>query len=185
MPNLTVDSLRLTALAGVMVCAVWVDFRVRRIPNALILAGLLSGLLLTLWGWSVTRLMEYLSGAVVGLLAFQPLYLLRWVGAGDVKLLAVIGGFVGFPDVLWVALFALLSGGVLAWLWIAVAERAVPSPYRLMAIAVSAAVKAVGSSRANAVPERGVLLSEYPPLPYSLALAAGVVVWRWLVANAG
>ena len=55
-----------------------------------------------------------LMGWGVGLLLLLPLYLLRMMGAGDVKLMAMIGAFVGPNDILGVFLSTLIVGGVLA-----------------------------------------------------------------------
>ncbi len=55
-----------------------------------------------------------LLGALAGLAVFLPLYLLRAMGAGDVKLMAGIGSFVGPAALVNVALCVLLMGGVLA-----------------------------------------------------------------------
>lgn len=44
----------------------------------------------------------------------MPLYLLRACGAGDVKLMAMVGSFIGAPAVLTAAFYTLLSGGLLS-----------------------------------------------------------------------
>lgn len=44
----------------------------------------------------------------------MPLYLLRACGAGDVKLIAMVGSFIGAPAVLTAALYTLLAGGLLS-----------------------------------------------------------------------
>ncbi len=62
-------------------------------------------------GW-----MNALMGIVTGLVIFLPFYVLRILGAGDVKLLAAVGGFVGYPDILQVALLTGIAGGVLTML---------------------------------------------------------------------
>ena len=44
----------------------------------------------------------------------MPLYLLRAMGAGDVKLMAMVGAFVGAPTVFMATLYTLLAGGLLS-----------------------------------------------------------------------
>jgi prepilin peptidase CpaA len=109
------------ALAVLLLAAVVMDLRSRRIPNRLVLAGLaLAGVadaaaLLTgapplagpAW-WAP------LAGMLVGGAAPLPLYLLRACGAGDVKLMAMVGAFLGAPTVLRAVLFTLIAGGVLS-----------------------------------------------------------------------
>jgi prepilin peptidase CpaA len=117
-------------LVAVLGVAVISDVRSRRIPNGLILAGLFSAVLwhaispAGVWafdpgdpggvGW-----LGALIASVGLLVAFFPLYALRVMGAGDVKLLAVVGGFFGVSSGNWshllgLALSVLVAGGALA-----------------------------------------------------------------------
>lgn len=109
------------SLACLLVLAVVSDMRSRRIPNRLVLWGLalaagLHGVgLLAHWPslagdapWSP------LAGCLAGGSALLPLYLLRACGAGDVKLMAMVGSFIGAPAVLVAALCTLLAGGLLS-----------------------------------------------------------------------
>jgi prepilin peptidase CpaA len=108
---------RLTLLAMLM-AAMWHDTRYRRIPNTLVLWGSLTAI-----GLSVSTLgmglNSALAGGVVGFLVFGVLYRFGMVGAGDVKLVAATGFFLGYPDILAVVLLIFLTGGVLSigWAW--------------------------------------------------------------------
>ena len=57
--------------------------------------------------------MPSIVGLLVGLGVFMPFYLLRVLGAGDVKLLAMVGAWLGATNVAWVALWTMAAGGVL------------------------------------------------------------------------
>jgi prepilin peptidase CpaA len=90
------------------------DLRTRRIPNALTFGGAAAALAFhsleggwTAAAWSV-------GGWAAGLALFLPMFLLRGMGAGDVKLLAAIGAWLGPGQVVWVALLTSVTGGVLA-----------------------------------------------------------------------
>jgi prepilin peptidase CpaA len=108
-------------LLSLLLVAVVTDLRSRRIPNALVLTGICLALVahaLTLRA-EVPALAGPLwwapvAGLAVGLAALMPLYLLRALGAGDLKLLAMVGAFVGTPAVLWAAVYTLLAGGLLS-----------------------------------------------------------------------
>lgn len=52
-------------------------------------------------------------GWLAGALVFFPLFALGGMGAGDVKLLAALGAWLGPIPVLWIALYSSLAGGVL------------------------------------------------------------------------
>ena len=93
------------------------DIATRRIPNWLTILGIGFGLLFNvLQGPSqlADGLIGFLCGAAI---MFVP-FAMGWLGAGDVKLMAVIGLMLGVGPVLDVLLYSAMSGGVLALLWI-------------------------------------------------------------------
>lgn len=78
-------------LLAAMTCLL--DYRFRRIPNQLILLLLLWGIVYHLMkGGSEAVLMFALRGLSC-LLLFFPMFVLRTLGAGDIKLLGVMSGF--------------------------------------------------------------------------------------------
>lgn len=85
-------------LAGVVLAHVaWCDGRWRRIPNhdvllLAVLGALAAAVNASPFGLSLAQAMV---GAAVGLLALLPFYLLHWMGAGDVKLAAALGMWLG------------------------------------------------------------------------------------------
>ena len=87
------------------------DLAWRRVPNVLVLTGMLLALALH-WrlGGAGALLAQGLAGASIGLL----LYALGGMAGGDVKLLAMAGSFVGPWQALQVALLSAMAGGVLA-----------------------------------------------------------------------
>ena len=101
-----------TCLAG----AIW-DLRTRRIPNWITVPALIAALVLHSYRGA---LMQSLIGFVVSLCLGIPLFALRGLGAGDVKLTAAVGAIVGWPAFVVVfVLHALLGGaaaiGLLVW----------------------------------------------------------------------
>jgi prepilin peptidase CpaA len=105
--------LQIILLLVVSVAAVY-DIRFRRIPNWLVLMGLLLGLGINtgLFGWRGAK--SSLLGAGLAFLIYFPLYLLRGMGAGDVKLMAAIGSLVGAANWFGIFIITLLLGGVMA-----------------------------------------------------------------------
>jgi prepilin signal peptidase PulO-like enzyme (type II secretory pathway) len=107
-----VPALLVTAL---LVTITLVDLRVRRIPNALVLALLLWGLVQVIWLGRPDPL-----AAVLGLLVGGGLLLLialagrGAMGAGDVKLAAALGAVLGYPLILHGLFYGILAGGAAA-----------------------------------------------------------------------
>ena len=103
------------ALLALVVAAATVDLARRRIPNVLLLTGWAIALPLHLLSPEPgAALLGALAGALCGLLIFIPLYLLRGMAAGDVKMMATVGLFVGPWDALQVAVLTWCAGGVMA-----------------------------------------------------------------------
>jgi prepilin peptidase CpaA len=91
------------------------DLQSRRIPNRLLLAGLVAALVLHLGARApVAGLLWGFLGAASGLLLFLPLYCARGMAAGDVKLLATVGAFFTPFEVVRIALATVCLGGLLA-----------------------------------------------------------------------
>ena len=76
--------------------AVIMDFTSMRVSNRLILLGLGVSFLLRIWGNGVESVVWYLSDIAFPVILLYLLYLMGAVGAGDVKLLSVVGGFLKF-----------------------------------------------------------------------------------------
>lgn len=96
------------------VAAAWIDFRQRRIPNRLVLAGLLVVLLSQIMTSGATGWWTALAGVALGLLLMLPFYVVGAMGAGDVKLMAMVGAGLGPVGVLSAAVLTFVIGAVLA-----------------------------------------------------------------------
>lgn len=92
------------------------DWRWRKVPNGLLLLLLLPALLMLLLngqGLQSASWGESLLGAGLALVLTLPGYLVSRLGAGDVKLAAVMGLVQGWPLAAWTLLAsALLLGGM-------------------------------------------------------------------------
>lgn len=104
------------ALVIMLAGAMWKDVVSRRIPNGLVLWGLLTALVLSVTPRGI-GLVSAVMGGGVGFLVFWFLYLMKMVGAGDVKLVAATGVFTGFPAIFHLSLSIFMVGGTLAVLW--------------------------------------------------------------------
>jgi len=111
-------------LTGLLLTLSLVDFRVRRIPNVVLLA---------LLGWGLGQMLWLPEGPTVaaaalglalagGLFLVLSLFGRGALGAGDVKLAAVLGAILGYPAVL-PALFGGAVAGGAAALWLLATHR--------------------------------------------------------------
>ncbi len=100
-------------LLGLLGVAVASDVRRHRIPNLLILVGLALGLAGQAYADGLGGLGNGLLGVLLGFALFLPFYALGGMAAGDVKLMAMVGSFLGPATVFWAAAFTLMAGSVL------------------------------------------------------------------------
>lgn len=94
------------------------DIKERKIYNKVLFPFLILALIFhtITGGWS--GLTETFLGTAVGLGILLIPYLLGGMGAGDVKLLAVIGGLKGVSFVLMASLYMALAGGIMAIIYL-------------------------------------------------------------------
>lgn len=151
------------------------DLRTRRIPNVLTFSAAVGALVfhfatggLSAMGWS-------LAGLVLGALLFFPMFALRGMGAGDVKLLAAVGAWLGPGQVALVALATSIAGGVIAVivaLGYGYLRKALSNLYVLMMHWRVAGVRPL--------PELTLQGARGPRLAYAFPIAIGTVVTLWL-----
>jgi prepilin peptidase CpaA len=111
-------NLSLTAcLLALLAIAMLTDFRDRRIPNSIVMIGLVIGVLGHGWSAGFGGLAVGAIGACVGLLCFLPLYIAGGMGAGDVKLMAMCGAFLGAVHTIIAAAATLFVGSILGIAW--------------------------------------------------------------------
>jgi prepilin peptidase CpaA len=99
-----------------LIICVITDLRERKIYNAVLLPFSIMALVLQLITGGLSGLTSALLGMIVGLAILLIPYLLGGMGAGDVKLLAVIGGIKGIEFVLFTSLYMAMAGGIFALL---------------------------------------------------------------------
>lgn len=88
------------------------DLRCHRIPNALILIGLVLGLLFQFYSGGLHGLGSAVLGLLVGFGLFLPFYVFSGMAAGDVKLMAMVGSFLGPVAASSAVALSLISGSV-------------------------------------------------------------------------
>jgi prepilin peptidase CpaA len=100
MTNSAVSFSAYVPLLALVATAAVTDLRARRIPNWLTLTVAVAGLAQSLTPFALTRFPQSLLGLLAGFAATFVLYILGGRGAGDVKLTAGIGAWLGPAAVL-------------------------------------------------------------------------------------
>jgi len=102
-------------LLVLVVSAAVIDLAIRKIPNRLLLGGWCAALVLHCYAAApATAIGQALGGAAVGFAMFLPLYALRGMAAGDVKLMATVGLFLGPSETFHACILAWCAGGLMA-----------------------------------------------------------------------
>jgi prepilin peptidase CpaA len=149
-----------------------IDAGSRRIPNRLTYFSMIAGLLLQalVYGWR--GLLLGLEGAVLFGGVFLLFYLVRAMGAGDVKLAAALGCIIG-PANSWQVMFTTaVAGGVLAVLVMIFTGRVLQTLRNTLAVA--------GFHVLHGLRTHPVVNLDNPAavrMPYGLAFAAGTLYW--------
>jgi prepilin peptidase CpaA len=111
---------------------------------------------------------------LVGLAVFFPLFALGAMGAGDVKLMAAIGAWLGWTSIIYVALYASLAGGVLAIILALRKGYLYTAVRNLKMLASYWWIEGI-----KPLPALTLESKHSVRLPYALAIAAGVAVTLW------
>jgi prepilin peptidase CpaA len=162
-------------LMALLLVAAVIDVRTMRIPNWLTVGGMVWGLAFNAThSTSITAgLLNATLGLCVGLALLLPMYLLRVMGAGDVKLMAMAGSFIGFPNIVPAVIFVFICGGIAA-LAFALHRRA----FRRMTNNVTGIVQSMAFAALSGMrPTAGMQSASIGKLPYGVSIAVGTTAW--------
>ena len=159
--------------------AVFTDLTQRKIPNTLVLYGLIFSCILQCFSYGWAGALNWVLGISVGFICFFPLYLLRGMAAGDVKLMMAVGGFLGYPLVFTAALYSLIAGGVMAIMYLIYKQKIGQLMMLIKYIATNIFVRTTGLS----VYDFNVSQTSLGRMPYAQAIAAGTVLAYYFKAS--
>lgn len=147
------------------------DVHRRRIPNVVVAVLAVAGL-----GYSILTaasaargILFSLGGLVLGLTLWIPFYAVKWLGAGDVKLFAAAGSWLGPTRAIEGAFVAAFAGGILAVVWM----------LRAYGAAGTAATASLAMASPRTVVNHPVDVKSRRAIPYGVALAIGAMTAAW------
>jgi prepilin peptidase CpaA len=158
-----------TLLIPLAVLITYYDVRYRRIPNAFVLATLVSGFLINGILSGLGGLASSLEGCALAFGLMFALHIFGAMGAGDVKLFAAIGSVVGVGLVLPTFVVVVLTGGVLAVFTALRARAVVTTMQRVLQILV-------GFLPGWRVPRFAVPADRRHTIPYGVAITFGSLI---------
>lgn len=163
----------------IVVPAAVFDLKQRRVPNWLTLVGIIAGFALNGFVAGTAGLLVSLVGFGLAMLIYFPLYLLRGMGAGDVKLMAAVGAIAGTAIWLWILLFTAIFGGISAIVVVALRGRVRKTLSNIWFIILSLAHR---QAPHEGNPELDVKSEQAVRLPHAVVIAFGTI--SFLIAAA-
>ena len=163
-------------LIMLVVSAAVTDLAIRKIPNLFLLLAWCGVFGLHLCNTApLDGLARALGGAAIGLILFRPLYVVRGMAAGDVKLMATVGLFLGPAGTLHACILTWCVGGVMALLMILFTRRWSDAWANLRSLLQPLLLRLGPPAPGTQLPRSSV-----GSMPYGLAIAISTL---WLLAQ--
>ena len=152
------------------------DFRTHKIPNWLTAGGIIFALI---YNAAVPFSRDYgflwaLGGLFIGFVVMLPCYALRIMGAGDVKLMAMVGAFIGVTDTLHAVIYSFIAGGIAALAFALYNKALVRMLGNVKNVAQMMMLSAIGGFRPDVQIEAGKSVGK---LPYGICISIGTVAY--------
>ena len=164
----------LSLLILLLICTA-TDLTWHRIPNTVLLPALVVAVMLQTSSDGLNGFLTAIAGTIAGLVFLMPHYVMGGMGAGDVKLLAVVGAFLGPWGVLIAGAATLVAGAVLGIAYIVLRSLTPMMSYQIWKLTqlqfvshwhATAPIPAATSIRGNR-------------FAYAPAIAAGTIFSMW------
>ncbi len=103
-------------LSSLLIVISMIDLKLQIIPNGLIIFGLITGIIFTLFNGFNRELFNYLLSFLIGGGIFLIIAIVTQgaMGGGDIKLMAVLGIWFGWKEILIITLFSFIIGAIIS-----------------------------------------------------------------------
>jgi prepilin peptidase CpaA len=158
----------------IVIPAALYDYRSRRVPNWITFSGVLIAFAINafIFRSPVDGLLFSLEGLGIALVIYFPLFAIRGMGAGDVKLMGAIGAAVGWQDWLGVLVVTSIFGGIAALIVVASRGRLRRTFHNIGQILLSLMHR---QAPYDVDPQLDVKNKEGIRLPHAVAIAFGTI----------
>jgi prepilin peptidase CpaA len=150
------------------------DLKSSKIPNWLTFSAMVGGLLSHSLLNGLSGLLFSAKGLGLGLALFILLYAMGGMGAGDVKLLAAVGSFLGAEGVFSAGMMAMFLGGLYAMAMM-ISRAGMRASLKQMATILQSWILMPGSVAAWTPPDKA-----QPQLRYALVIGLGTLLSQWM-----
>ena len=164
------------ALLLMVLAAAVSDIRSRSIPNWLTLGGIVAGLALNTYCSGLGGLKFSAIGFAVAAVFFLLMFALRFLGGGDVKLMAAVGAMAGYENLIAIFIFDAIFGGIAA-LVLVIARGRLKHTLRNTGQMVASLFKGKAPYKENEELEAGSEKSLGMPRAVTIAAATMLIVW--------
>jgi prepilin peptidase CpaA len=112
--DILIENWHVKLVSAILILAAWIDGRELKVPNWITFPMVLSGLVYSTWLGGLSGFSAGLVGMCMGLGTLLPLYAVGGMGAGDVKLMAGIGAWLGWEITLAAFCVSAVVGALMA-----------------------------------------------------------------------
>ncbi|MCQ4347550.1 prepilin peptidase [Pseudomonas stutzeri] len=151
-------------ISALLLGAVIYDVVSHRLPNYYLLLIAVAGFSGQVWLAGTGGALSAGGGLLTGLALFLPFYVLGGMAAGDVKLMAAVGTFLGAATTLWAAAYTLMFGAAIGIVYLVYRGQFGNLLVRYWAMAATRS--RISAADGDAARHR---------FPYALAIAAGTM----------
>ena len=116
-------SVSIVIFCGILLVSGLQDIYNNKISNWITYPGILSGIAVSAISANTISWSSSIIGVITAFFVFLLLFISGYLGGGDVKLMMVVGAFLGFPQVIDAVFYSIVFGSVIAVLSLGLSKQ--------------------------------------------------------------